>query len=269
MADTWTLHEPCAGSAALSYYLLGAKRSLLSYQGSKWRFRFALEDAVRELGFEGAPARVVLEDVGPWQWTHAALGDRYIRSVTLNLLEQWLIEDPKTVYDRLHGASVQGWTLDMRAAAHLFLQRLAYAGKAVGCKGGVWKSPGFNPACAYGIPGTDKFGEVKPMIPSLISSLRRLPDLSALWALPIRGSKLVYIDPPYAGTTAYPDGTLTREEVISMALNAHAEGSRVIVSEAEAIPELVAQGWQSRMLYAGRDDTSSFRGKQEEWITFF
>jgi hypothetical protein len=269
----WTLVEPCCGSAALSLHLLGARRPLLPYQGSKWRFRHAIGEVLRAHDVVGPPAEVRLTDVSAWGVAMGAvLGQR---AVVIERLRAFAAEDARTVYERLHGGPVPSDATAM-SAEFLFLQRLSFSGKAVGIRGGCWASPGFNVSSAYGLAGTERFGAVKPMIPSLVSvlegydlhparvtSARRPAEPPAG---PMDGA-VVYLDPPYEGATLYPDGGLSRAEVAALAVAWQAAGALVLVSESAPVEELCRLGWRAVRLYEGRDDTSPFRGKQEEWLT--
>lgn len=272
----WTLVEPCCGSAALSLHLLGARRALLPYQGSKWRFRHSLQARVEALGFTGTPACIQLTDPGPWGHTLAVVLNPARRAALVAQLEGWAQEDPREVYDRTHGAPVARDRVTA-AAQHLFLQRLAFSGKAVGTRDGRWSSPGFNTSSAYGLEGTSRFGAVHPMVPSMIRVLESYDrQLDAEVEIQVRAvpaeapgelayDTLVYLDPPYAGTTAYPNGALTRAEVAELAVAWRSAGAAVIVSEQHGIP---LEDWQRQQLYSGRSDTSPFRGKQPEWVTW-
>ena len=276
MRDDWTLVEPCAGSAALSLHLLGARRSLLPYQGSKWRFRHSLAARAAELGFAGRPARVVLTDPGPWGDTLGVVLAAAARQALIEVLGAWCEEDARTVYERIHGRPVAEAPVQA-AAEHLFLQRLAFSGKAVGVRGGRWASPGFNTSSAYGLPSTDRFGAVKPMMPSLVRVLAGYgAQLDARVAVQVRRESarapagpcartLVYLDPPYAGSTAYPNGQMGQGEVQALAEAWRSAGAAVIVSEQRGVP---LASWARERLYRGRNDTSPFRGKQEEWVTW-
>src|SRR5207247_1882410 len=120
--------------------------------------------------------------------------------------------DPKAVFAALHGHRAPEDDAEF-AAEYLYLQRLAYSGKAVGVRDGHWSSPGFNASSAYGLPGTKRFGQVLPMIPSLIRTLESYSSLVAPERLlSVRSnapyphemcseSTVVYIDPPYEGAT--------------------------------------------------------------------
>jgi xanthine dehydrogenase molybdopterin-binding subunit B len=53
---------------------------------------------------------------------------------------------------------------------------------------------------------------------------------------------LCYIDPPYLNTTGYAHG-FDRAAVVAVARRWADAGAHVVISEAEPIPELVADGW--------------------------
>lgn len=180
--------------------------------------------------------------------------------------------DARTLFDHFQGRHIPD-TDTAYAIAHLFLQRLSFSGKAVGVTNGRWVSPGFNRTSAYGVAATSRFGEVKPQIPGLIRVLDAL-NLKEVEAevrqeaarfTPISGPTLVYIDPPYAGTTAYPDGTLTRDEVLQLARAWAAVGASVMISESEPLP---LPGWKSARIRTGKNMTAPFKNKNEEWLTF-
>jgi hypothetical protein len=274
----WTLIEACCGGAALTLHLCGARRALLPYQGGKWRFRHELQAALADAGFAPPPRRVELTDPGPWGIVAGAVLRASTRAGIIDHLALLARMDARAVFDALQGQPVPEDPIAF-SVQYLFLQRLSFSGKAVGTRGGVWRSPGFNVSSAYGVAATDRFGDVLPMIPSLLKTLRsytsvveperlsaarapaRLPDG------PCTEPTAVYIDPPYAGSTDYPDAGLDRPAVVALAQAWAEAGATVFVSEAEALPELLAKGWDKRAIYAGRGDTSPFRGKQEEWLT--
>ncbi len=77
---------------------------------------------------------------------------------------------------------------------------------------------------------------------------------------------VVYVDPPYSGTTPYLH-KLTRAEVVTLALRWSAAGALVIVSEAEAVAELVALGWHATEISGGRRGNARTFGGTREWLT--
>lgn len=270
---TYTLVEPCCGSAAFTLHMLGATRSLLPYQGSKWRFRHDLEECALALGFEGPPSRVVLTDPGPWGKAIGVVLDAEARQLLLGVLHEFSQHDPQHLYGRLNGNKASQDPI-LFAAEFLFLQRLAFSGKAVGVKNGVWSSPGFNKTSAYGVPASSTFGEVKPMLASLIRTLEgydlhevEIEEHQSLAQLPkaLSGPTLVYLDPPYRASTRYPGGEMDREEVQVLAQGWAALGATVMLSEQEPV---LMPGWLLARLHEGKAGSSPFQGKNEEWVTY-
>lgn len=78
---------------------------------------------------------------------------------------------------------------------------------------------------------------------------------------------VVYIDPPYVNTTGYKHD-LGRDRVVELALAWHAAGATVCISEQEAIPELVAQGWRSVDITGKRQGSRrTFSVQKTEYLT--
>lgn len=275
----WTLIEPCCGTAALALHLLGARRQLTPRQGSKWSHRRALAELVARLGYVGAPARVVLSDADPWGVAVAwALVGRETLLERLRPLVAAGERDPRALHDRLHGAALPLDPARM-AAELLWLQRMAYAGKAVRTAGGRWVSPGLNLTSAYGVPATDRFGEVRPLGPSLLRAIEALPPVSArvdaevglvVPTGPVRRT-LVYLDPDYVGSTGY-SASIPRSDVVELAVEWTRAGATVLVSEAEAVEELRARGWSAEQIgqVEGKADRRLvFRSRSRvEWVTY-
>lgn len=268
----WRLLELCSGCAALSLHLLGWRRQLVPYMGSKWRLRRELSGLLDDLGFAGQPDSVHLNDVGPAaQAAATAIARPSWVAATLNGM---LAMDPLDVYEDLNGSPPSDDRVQ-RAAEFLFLQRLAWSGKPVGIRDGRWAPQGFNGSSAYGVAATDKFGEVNPMVPSLVRLLHGVTAGPATWSeLPASDVDIyadaVYIDPPYRGTTDYPCGGMSRGEVVSLALKWADRGSAVIVSEAEVVGGLIKYGFDAKRLSSAprRMRTRAAHKRREEWVTF-
>lgn len=76
---------------------------------------------------------------------------------------------------------------------------------------------------------------------------------------------IVYMDPPYVGTTPYED-VLPREDVVRHALAYSALGAVVAVSEAEVVEEL--DGWHDTEITAGRKGQKrTFSKQKREFLT--
>lgn len=84
----------------------------------------------------------------------------------------------------------------------------------------------------------DRF-DVTPALPALIH-----PDARTIDPPTLPPGTVVYLDGPYENTTPYAH-LLPRAEQVTLARRWAAAGATVAVSEAEPIPELVAEGWYS------------------------
>jgi len=78
---------------------------------------------------------------------------------------------------------------------------------------------------------------------------------------------VAYRAPPYLNTTGYAHD-LGRPEVIRLAERWQAAGAQVCISEAEPIPELLAQGWHAVEITQERvGQKRTFSKQQREWLT--
>jgi site-specific DNA-adenine methylase len=273
-----TCVEPFCGTAALSLALIEGKTPtiLTPYMGNKKNRAIPI---LREVGvdIEAGCQLLVLNDNGPWGTAWAVIEDAGARSRLISRLEEVADQNPRAVWETFKQERVP---LDLveYTCRFLCLQRWAYAGKPVSTAHGHWRVPGYCKAAAEGVPRTDKFGEVKPQLPTLIRKLKGLPKLPPLlafkrdardlgWLYDTLGPHdLVYIDPNYKDSTGYASG-VDRSDVLSLARRYSESGALVIVSETEPLP---LEGWSTRNL------TGSFQGqvpknfakKREEWITY-
>jgi hypothetical protein len=121
------------------------------------------------------------------------------------------------------------------------------------------------------------------MIPSLLRALKPFKtldwpdksynfnvDANAVDVFPAGFHRVIYIDPNYVGSTGYPNGELSRKQVVSLARRFAAQhDTTTVVSEAEPIAELVEGGWETRCLRKPTDDTKPFQTKGAEWVTMY
>jgi site-specific DNA-adenine methylase len=276
----WAFIEPCCGSGAVSLRLLGISRPACTWQGSKARHAETIVEIFRERGFEDKPEELWLSDPSPWGEVLPTLLNPGFRKLVIDALRRMAGEPAHEVFVRLHKQVVSKDPAE-RAAEFLFLQRLAHSGKAVSWRKGRWNSPGFNPTSAYGKAEVEGFGAIRPQVPAMIEHLASWPEAtgdvfasgSRTTFTPLRCSPLprrvVYIDPPYVDSTAYPDGSLGRNEVVDLALAWEEAGAIVLVSEAEPVQELLELelGWTARKIGEARSAKNPFHAKKEEWIT--
>lgn len=275
----WTLVEPCCGSAALTLHTLGARHAIVPYQGSKWSLRHQLSSVLMTLGFWGVPSRVVLTDASLWAEAIGLLLERHDEvAQQLQPLVDAGSEDPKSLYATLKSAEVPTDPIE-RAAALLWLQRMSFASKAVATKNGRWIVHGLNSTAAFGRKETALFGEVRPLGPALMMAVLCAPRIrQASYRVGLASPEqvadptVVYVDPPYVGTSDYPAASFSRSEVVEYALAWSAAGAAVIVSESEPVRELFHQGWETRMLRdrTRADGNQPFRRatRGQEWVTF-
>lgn len=103
----------------------------------------------------------------------------------------------------------------------------------------------------------------------VLSTLPEAAELAELLGTPgdLRGV-VIYMDPPYVGTTRYADD-FPRAEVVRLAVDYQALGALVAVSEACPVDELVAAGWEAiDILAERRGQALTFRrGDTGEWLT--
>lgn len=279
MIDAWTLVERCCGSAAVTLHLLGAKRALLPYQGGKWRHRRALEGVFREVaGVKGSPERVSLIDANPlWPSTLAVVLTQRARLLAeLRPLVERGERDPHGTLRYLlsqrpldYNAAAPDYETVLTAARHLWLQRMALGGFAVGLRAdGGWAHPGASKTSLEGAPARDDFGEVRPQGRSLLAAVEGAPEIDRSRLGGYVGRVVYYIDPPYENTRAYPGVGMTRDEVVRLALGARARGWATFVSEASPVGELVSAGWHCRRIATSTGRVPGGRGTREEWVTY-
>ena len=285
--------ELCCGSSALTLHLTGTQRQLVPYQGSKWPLRKQLEALLVRLGYWGAPSEVLLSDAGPWANSMQTILQRPkdVGAALRPLVEEGERE-PEALYARLNGGRVPA-EKEQAAAELLWLQRMAFSGKAVGTRARCWRAQGLNTTSARGVAATERFGAVRPLGRALLEAtesvcpfepvvgLRAQPDGLHDFrpgALDMGGPRVVaFIDPPYVGTTGYPDGDLPRDDVVKLARDWKAAGSTVIICEAEPVAELAGEGWRSECLQEGRGESRArmqARARQPasrgwEWVTYW
>lgn len=161
---------------------------------------------------------IVMVDIGPWGSFWKALG---AGTFDMGRFEALVRSMPAEVGD------IQAWLVAQAAqpvredeVPYLFpiLQAGAFGSKAVWTEGSRWRTPGFR---SYWLPTatSSRRSPVNPMMPMPETLLERVAALvpRALGLRALRASVettpwdtawggLVYLDPPYAGTTTYGGG---------------------------------------------------------------
>ena len=107
----------------------------------------------------------------------------------------------------------------------------------------------------------ERFAET-PVMPALIH-----PDARDIDPPALPPGTVAYLDGPYENTTPYAN-LLPRAEQVAIARRWAAAGATVAISEAEPIPELVAEGWHAVRIDGERvGQKRTFSKQQEEWVT--
>jgi hypothetical protein len=143
----------------------------------------------------------------------------------------------------------------------------------------VRNGPGYN-AKLVELHGLDQLGRVQSpggghpdvmcprldALPAIHSALIH-PDARDIDPPALPPGTVAYMDPSYVGTTGYADN-LGRAEVVALARRWAAAGATVAISEAEPIPELVAEGWHAVEITGERVGQKRVFSKQQvEWVT--
>jgi site-specific DNA-adenine methylase len=269
----WTLVEPCCGTSALTMAVLGGRQQLVPRQGSKWSMRKQLLPMFPQ----GRPSRILLSDASPWAVAVQTIltEDRARLLRELYSVVNQGSNNPRDLYERLNGQPVPEDPVQMTIQL-LWLQRMAFTGKAVRVVDGRWSSPGLNGTSAFGVAATPLFGEIKPLGPALLRTVQAAPTHDCVKGIvglvepqELEPEGWIYLDPPYARQTGYGPDDLTRSQVVEMARAWRSKGTRVIVSEAEPIQEL---GWPSRSLeletHQGKKHRRFGSKTRSEYITY-
>ena len=93
------------------------------------------------------------------------------------------------------------------------------------------------------------------------------PDARTIDPPALPPGTVAYMDGPYENTTQYAN-LLPRAEQVVIARRWAAAGATVAISEAEAIPELVAEGWHAVEITGERIGAArTFSKQKSEWVT--
>lgn len=194
------------------------------------------------------------------------------------IIRGWAGEEPRALWERLRAerlarGAAAGTVGEVAEFAFLHQGSFQYKGPDAGIG---------NP---QGEPRTGSFNAKRPTLEVILSAIKhtsvtgwppvrvspRIPaaaEVAAAIGTPgdLEGC-VVYMDPPYAGTTGYGHD-LPRADVVAHARDFADLGATVVISEAEAIPDLVRSGWHSVEITGGRVGAKrTFSKQQREIIT--
>jgi hypothetical protein len=197
--------------------------------------------------------------------------------------------------------------ITQRVAAWVALQRHSYAGRPVEIappdpaldfdQREFWRTAGFigaaadrgaqrDRALAAGNTDARRWAKSSPTLADLATAIEALPqtllrprDSGAMLTTRIDARRLhlalldvpsvVYIDPPYAGTSCGYAAELSRANVLTIAHRAIARGYPVVVSEAEPLPALDCGAVERRQLAGPTGGGRTASKQQAEWLTVY
>lgn len=128
-----------------------------------------------------------------------------------------------------------------------------------------YQNPDGNADGSWKAPPPDWLARRADALPHLAAALIH-PDARTIDPPTLPPGTVVFCDPPYQNTTPYAHD-LPRAEVVALARRWAAAGATVAISEAEPIPELVAEGWYSVDITGERVGQRRTFGGTQEWVT--
>ncbi len=276
--------EPCAGSGAVGLALHGFQ-PLCSYTGSKGRWA---PEILALAGYRPSTRRLplLLGDAGPWGdcWHQLAILPLQLYRRMEQLVEEARRDGPQAVWDRLVDETPPaGWSSVDGIAAWLYVQALSFRRAPVVVRAGMLAAPRIGrPGEWLSRPGWGGYGIREAVLLSrrlwvladrIHWDREAISSSSGCWTaerlispLDDLSGSVVYLDPPYQGTTGYA-ADLPREEVLALARRWRGQGALVMVSEAEPLEELVAEGWHQVDLTDGSQTGGNLGRIRTEWVT--
>ena len=259
--------ELCAGTAALSLRLhRDGARPPVSRMGAKTGYADVILRILGLMPGQRAAAYLWCEpDPGVRLLLHA-YRDAGLAKAAAAIIRSWAAEDPRALWERLRAEGPPRLPEGAVEAGEVARWAVLRVRTMPQCPPG--NHGNFLPMVAPA--GSTRY---QPDTPA--PALSRLPSLPATIATDARTIEphalppgtVAYLDPPYVATTGYAHD-LPRAEVVTLARRWAAAGAIVAISEAEPIPELVAEGWYSVRIDAERvGNKRTFSKQQAEWVT--
>lgn len=262
--------ELCAGLASVSLMLQGGKyaRPPVSRLGNKHGYALAL---LRIMGLrpgQGAERFLWCEpDPGCRALLHAYT-DREVMQEAARIIRGWASEEPRSLWERLR-AEGPIKTRDPREVARW--AQVVASNRLINISGETLRNTGAGGSTfasvesGFGTPAdvtAQRFEDRSQTIPATVT-----PDARPIEPADLPPGTVVFMDPPYVGTTGYGND-LPRSEVVALARRWAEAGARVYISEAEPIGALIADGWQEVEITSQRiGQKRTFSKQQREFVT--
>ena len=261
--------ELCAGTAALSLRLhRDGARPPVSRMGAKTGYA---DTILRVLGLmPGQRAERYLwcePDPGVRLLLHA-YRDAALARAAAAIIRSWAAEDPRALWERLRAEGQprlpEGEVEAGEVARWAWVQGHGDSSKPPRLAA-PYQNPDGNADGSWKAPPPDWLARRADALPSLPATIA--PDARTIDPPTLPPGTVAYMDPPYVATSGYAHD-LPRAEVVALARRWAAAGAIVAISEAEPIPELVAEGWHAVRIDAERvGQKRTFSRQQAEWLT--
>jgi len=261
-----TFIELCAGTAAVSLRLHHRHaRPPVSRMGAKTGYA---DTILRVLGLrpgQRADRYVWCEpDPGVRLLLHA-YRDRELATAAAEIIRGWADEDPRALWERLRAEGpAQCPPVDAREVARwVFCHARTHR---IGDGYAEERDPRPN-RTGYQGQGPDRQTLQTRLIDALILPATIANDARAIDPPQLPPGVVVYIDPPYQDTTGYAHA-FPRSEWLPLVRAWKASGATVCISEAEPIPDLIAEGWHAvEITNERKGQKRTFSKQQAEWLT--
>jgi hypothetical protein len=262
--------ELCAGLASVSLVLQGGRhaRPPVSRMGNKRGYAEAILWACGLRQGQGAHRFLWCEPDPGCSALLRAYGQPEVLREAAEIIRGWADEDPRELWERLKAEGpIRSGEADEVARG---LLTAAWGGHrqdlSVGRSAGfMGPRPELNDGDNKGITATGLASKVDaaPTFPAITVA----PDAREIDPPDLPAGSVVFIDPPYVGTTGYGHD-LPRAAVVEMARRWKDAGALVCISEQEALPELMAEGWHALDITSTRKGQKrTFSKQQAEMLT--
>ena len=259
--------ELAAGLASVSLTLQGGAKARppVSRLGNKRGYAAAILWACGLRQGQGARRYLWCEPDPGCSALLRAYGQPEVLREAAAIIRGWAKEDPRELWERLKAEGPIRGVEAGDVARWGFVHQGSFQNK--GPDAGIGRP--------QGKPGGDGFGAKRPLTEEIPDSLARCPTFPAITVHPdarevdpagIPAGSVVFIDPPYVGTTGYGHD-LPREAVVEMARTWKAAGALVCICEQEPLPALMAEGWHALDITSTRKGQKRTFGGTREWLT--
>ena len=256
--------ELCAGTAAVSLRLQGGRhaRPPVSRMGAKTGYSTAILAALGLRPGQRAAAYLWCEpDPGCRAMLHAYTSPELLREAA-DIIRGWKDEEPRALWERLRAEGPIQGVEGREVARWVWLWGRSF--NTMGPECGFLPSASANGVKVWNAHPVEYFGGRLDAVPSCPASIA--PDARTVDPPTLPPGCVVYIDPPYQGTTGYV-ADLSRADVLDLARRWADAGATVAISEAEPV-EGLGSGWEAvEITGERRGQKRTFSKQQAEWLT--